>query len=64
MVWEAAREGVHGDACGGGEQGGEDIEGGWVKKVLATVKEGGGGDMVVELALEATGRCVQNKVGA
>jgi hypothetical protein len=39
MVWEAARKGVHGHACGRGEQGGKDVELGRVK-VLAALEEG------------------------
>jgi hypothetical protein len=39
MVSKTAREGMHGDTCGGGKQGGENVEGCRVK-LLAVVKEG------------------------
>jgi hypothetical protein len=61
MVREAAREGVHGDARGRREQRGEDVKRGRIEG-LAAVEEGSSGEVVVELALEAAGRRMEDEV--
>jgi hypothetical protein len=63
MVGETTGEGVHGHTSGRGEEGGEDVQGGWVKGVAA-LEKGRRGQMLVELALETSGRGVEDKGGS